>query len=204
MQKELPLQNNRSSDRKSALFTFFVLLVIAIAVMRIVFNVIYFKVYVVGDSMKSTLNGVASEIYSGGDYVYAFRGQNPRHGDIVVIKTEEKNIIKRVIALGGDCVELKDGVLYLNDKIKEEPYVLDKYNTPSENNYERVRVPEGCMFCLGDNRDNSQDSRSEKYGFFSVSNTIGIVADWSLSCKKTLTAVNTFFDYTVPEALGLK
>ena len=204
MQKELSLEKNRTADRKNTLFTVFVLVVIALAVLRIAFNVTYVKVYVVGYSMESTLTGVPDARYRGGDYVYAFRDHNPRHGDIVVVKTDEKPIIKRVVALGGDSVELREGVLYLNDKVKEEPYVLAENNTPSENNYNKVKVPQGYMFCLGDNRNVSVDSRSEKYGFISLNNIIGIVADWSMSCKSTLTAINTFFDYTVPEAFGFK
>lgn len=206
MQKELLIITNKSDARKNALFTVFACVVIVLAFLRIVFNVAYLKVYVIGYSMESTLTGVPDEKYSGGDYVYAFRSQNPRRGDIVVVQTKDKTrpIIKRVIALGGDSVELKEGVLYLNGEAKEEPYVLAANNTPSENNYPETRVPEGCMFCLGDNRNVSVDSRSEKYGCIQLKNIMGIVADWSLSFKGTLTDINTFFDYTLPEAFGIK
>lgn len=201
MQDELILGNNRHSNVKNTLLTVFLCIVIVFALFRILFNAIYLKVYVVGDSMEATLKGAYDTRYSGGDYVYAFKSQNPRHGDIVVVKTQSKNIIKRVVALGGDWVELKEGVLYLNDEAQPEPYVLAENNTPSENNYDRVQVPQGCVFCLGDNRDNSNDSRSEQYGFIDLNSIIGIVADWSLSFKGVITSVNTFFDYTLPQAM---
>ena len=202
MQRELSTLRGSSSDKKNTLLTVILSIIFALVALRLTFNVMYVKVYVIGYSMESTLSGVPDVKYSGGDYVYAFRSHKPRYGDIVVIQTEEKPIIKRVVALGGDWVELREGVLYLNDKVVDEPYVLPQNNTPSENNYEKVKVPKGHMFCLGDNRNVSVDSRSEKYGFIDVNNIIGIVADWSLSYKSALTALNTFFDYTLPQAFG--
>ena len=202
MQRELPILRGSSSDKKNTLFTVILSIIFAFVALRLAFNVTYVKVYVIGYSMESTLSGVPDVRYSGGDYVYAFRSHKPRYGDIVVIQTEEKPIIKRVVALGGDWVELREGVLYRNGKVVDEPYVLPQNNTPSENNYGKVQVPKGRMFCLGDNRNVSVDSRSEKYGFMDVNNIIGIVADWSLNFKSTLTAINTFFDYTLPQAFG--
>ncbi|MDE6074896.1 MAG: signal peptidase I, partial [Clostridia bacterium] len=140
----------------------------------------------------------------GGDYVYAFRTSNPKRGDIVVIETDTKTIIKRVIALGGDTVELKEGVLYLNGEEVEESYVSEENNTPSENSYAQIVVPEGTMFCLGDNRDVSVDSRSETYGCMPVSWTAGVVADWSMSFKGAITSFNCFIDFTLPEMFGGK
>lgn len=176
--------------------------VIVLAVFRVAFGVTYFKVYVIGASMEGTLNGAASEDVLGGDYVYAYHSSSPRRGDIVIIDTgakPAKPIIKRVIALGGDEVEIVDGVLYLNGKIVDEPYVLSENNT-SKSNYPKTTVADGEMFFLGDNRDVSVDSRSKKYGMMPVAKTIGIVADWSMSLKGAVTAFNTFFEFTLPDA----
>ena len=182
--------------------------ILVAAVLRVAFGIAYFKVYVVGPSMSSTLVGAPNKDSKGGDYVYAFRSSNPKRGDIVVIDTKTNTkthtIIKRVIALGGDTVELKEGVLYLNGEVVDEAYVLDENNTPSENSYAQIVVPEGKMFCLGDNRDVSLDSRSETYGCMPVSWTAGVVADWSMSFKSAITAFNCFFDFTLPEMFGGK
>lgn len=175
-------------------------LLIVFAVARIMLSLCYFKVYVVGSSMSSTLSGAPDKSKEGGEYVYAFKSDHPRRGDIVIVETDKKTLIKRVVALGGDTVELREGVLYLNGEVKEEPYVDAANNTPSMNNFAEIKVPAGCMFCLGDNRDVSVDSRSEEYGCMPLEWTAGIVADWSMSCKGAITAFNTFFDFTLPNA----
>ncbi|MCM1546267.1 MAG: signal peptidase I [Clostridiales bacterium] len=160
------------------------------------FNISYFRVYVVGTSMEGTLTGAESKYTDGGDYLYAFRTSSPRRGDIVVIENGNEPIIKRLIALGGDTVELKAGVLYLNGDEVKEAYVDAANNTDAaRNTYPETVVPEGYMFFLGDNRDVSVDSRSEKYGMLPVSKIMGVVANWSLSFKGAVTSFNTFFDF---------
>ena len=62
--------------------------------------------------------------------------------------------IKRVIALPGETVEIKDGFVYINGKPLSEPYVLD----PPRYTMKQLEVPKGYCFVLGDNRDNSNDS----------------------------------------------
>jgi signal peptidase I len=94
-----------------------------------------------------------------------------RRGDIVVFKypeEPERDFIKRVIGLPGDVVELRAKQVYINGQPLDEPYV--HYLTPAgsggevtsadvRERYGPVTVPEGQYFVMGDNRDNSQDSR---------------------------------------------
>ena len=93
-----------------------------------------------------------------------------RRGDIVVFKfpeDPERDFIKRVIGLPGDTIELKQKRVYLNGKRLDEPYV--QYLSPPEESsgedydvrvrYGPVTVPDDHYFMMGDNRDNSQDSR---------------------------------------------
>lgn len=199
MQKKSLNFKNEGSNALQVLATVILGLLVAFALFRIFFGINYFGVYVVGASMEGTLNGAESKYSEGGDYVYAMRSANPRRGDIVVIKidSEPDPIIKRVIALGGDTVALKEGVLYLNGVEVSEPYVDARNNSADDkrNTYPETVVPEGYMFFLGDNRNVSVDSRSDKYGMMPVSKTLGVVANWSMSCKGTVTAVNTFFDF---------
>ncbi len=98
----------------------------------------------------------------------------PRRGDVVVFKYPEdprRDFIKRCVAVAGDTVQIRNKQLYLNGKAMEEPYVVHKDpftwpNDPSIRPSQRLRdnfgpftVPPGTIFCLGDNRDNSLDSR---------------------------------------------
>ena len=94
-----------------------------------------------------------------------------RRGDIVVFKypdEPQRDFIKRVIGLPGETVELRDKKVLVNGRPLEEPYVhfLDSSHPASEvtsfdvrERYGPVQVPQGQYFVMGDNRDNSQDSR---------------------------------------------
>jgi signal peptidase I len=102
-----------------------------------------------------------------------------RRGDIVVFKypeEPERDFIKRVIGLPGDRLELRSKVLYINDQPLQESYahyatppVADEFGASGDlrESYGPVTVPAGQYFMMGDNRDNSEDSRY--WGFLPAS-----------------------------------
>lgn len=75
-----------------------------------------------------------------------------------VLEFNKTSYIKRVIGVAGDKIKIEEGKVYLNDKILEEPY-LDEGTKTEGGIYTDIVVPEGYVFVMGDNRDQSTDSR---------------------------------------------
>ena len=92
-----------------------------------------------------------------------------KRGDIVVFKypeEPEKDYIKRVIGLPGEVLEVRDRRVYIDGKPLDETYTIHRNPrglNADQDNYPPTRIPENSLFCMGDNRDNSKDSRS--WGF---------------------------------------
>jgi signal peptidase I len=93
-------------------------------------------------------------------------------GDVIVFAPpkesgEKDDFIKRLIGLPGDTVEVKDGKLYVNDEPQDEPYLAE----PMRYTYNKVKVPEGKIFVMGDNRNDSLDSHV--WGFADIKSVKG-------------------------------
>jgi signal peptidase I len=146
-----------------------------------------------------------------------------RRGDIVVFKypdEPERDFIKRVIGLPGETLELRNKRVYIDGEPLDEPYVHFLDPTPSgeatsfdvRERYGPVRVPEGQFFVMGDNRDNSQDSRY--WGFLPAEYVKGraLVIYWSYDgsrdsphanpLARLASVVTNFFTGTRWERLG--
>lgn len=96
----------------------------------------------------------------------------PQRGDIVVLvdpHEPQTDLIKRVIGLPGETVQISEGHVYINNHLLLEPYI----KTPWHDNKAAITVPDGEYFVMGDNRDNSLDSRSSQVGFIPRDNIIG-------------------------------
>ena len=103
----------------------------------------------------------------------------PAKGDIVIVDSESlgKPIVKRVIAEGGDTVDIdfETGEVKVNGELLDEPYINDLTKRDEEGHVYPVTVPENCYFVMGDNRMNSLDSRSAAVGFVPEDEIMGKV-----------------------------
>ena len=142
------------------------------------------ELYIVdGPSMRPTLQSQERLVVN--KFIYSLRA--PEKGEILVFKyprDQSRDFIKRVIATPGDTIEIKDGRVYVNDQMQSEDYILEK--TRSE--YPKSTVPEGTVFVMGDNRNNSEDSRFADVGFvpYSLIKGKAMLVFWPFSQFKTL------------------
>lgn len=111
-----------------------------------------------------------------------------KRGDVVVFPYPEKpskNFVKRVVGLGAEVIEIRDKQVYINDVPLDEPYKInvDKRIFPRESqvrdNLGPIHIPENSLFVMGDNRDESNDSRF--WGFVEIDKVQGKVTEiyWS-------------------------
>lgn len=147
--------------------------------------------YIPSESMENTLMGheagtnpATGETHTDTvhDHIFVnklvYRYSEPQHGDIIVFRAPkaadmeaersgrppvENVLIKRLIGLPGDTIEVKDGAVYRNGQRLDEPYIKEPMNAPSENAkfavHEPLKLGPGQLFVMGDNRNDSNDSR---------------------------------------------
>lgn len=129
-------------------------------------NFITARIRVDGQSMEPTFHN--------GDYVVvnrlAYQIGDIERGDVVVFPyplDPQRDLIKRVIGLPGDRVSVISGIVYVNDAALQEEYISE----PPVDSMSQVTVPDGYVFLMGDNRNDSQDSRS--WGPVAIDKLIG-------------------------------
>jgi signal peptidase I len=149
------------------------IIVVAIILAFIIRTFIAEPRYIPSESMYPTLQTGDRLVVEKVSYYF----NPPQAGDIIVFEPpiqlqlqgyeKAQAFIKRIIAKGGETVAVRDGKVYVNNQPLEEDYILEKphYNLQS------VQVPQGYLFVMGDNRNNSNDSHV--WGFLPEKNIIG-------------------------------
>lgn len=152
---------NSNGQSRSDLFDWVQCLVAALLICVLFFAFFIRIIGIIGDSMNPTFEDGDSVVISNLFY-------QPKQGDIVVLRKvsfQNEPIIKRVIATEGQTVEIdfNEGIVSVDDKPLSEPYILElTYNQLDFDG--SVTVPENQVFVMGDNRNNSLDSRFELIG----------------------------------------
>ena len=159
-QNEAAAQDAKKTERGWESLAFLHDMVYLLAIVTILFTFFFRLVAVDGSSMYPTLVDK--------DYLVLesnFLYRDVKQGDIVVLKVDyfEKPIVKRVIATGGQTVDLQNGKVVVDGVVLDEPYTENKVSEPFEKTAVSISypytVPEGYLWVMGDSRTNSQDSR---------------------------------------------
>lgn len=168
----------RSSDKDKvrSIVEWVAVVVGALVVALVVKTFLFQAFYIPSASMEPTLEK--------GDRVLVNKLSYDLHdvnrGDVVVFElpTDKvgpdgiKDLIKRVVGLPGEVIETRDGEVYIDGKLLKEPY-LPEGTTTDHPPIEKQTIPDGHVFVLGDNRDNSADSRFPGRGPVPIDSIIG-------------------------------
>ncbi len=177
---EYDAQPKRNNKKRIITTVICVLLVVILAITA----ALLVKKYVIttfivdGISMYPTLDGGNKGLHEGsseqertnGDLLYLNKIASIERNDIVVFYSSalSQYLVKRVIAIGGDHLEIKNNKVYVNGVLLDEPYInVEGMSTEDLD----VVIQEGYIFCMGDNRNHSTDSRS--FGQISIDDVVG-------------------------------
>ena len=169
------------SQSKSELLEWIQAIVIAVVLALLIRTFLFEVIQIEGSSMMPTFHEKDRVVVDR----LTYRFSAPKRGDVVIFKNPDDmslNYIKRVIAVPGETVEVKDGKVYVNDEPLSEPYIQE----PPLDYFEKVTVPQNTIFVLGDNRNHSRDSRDPSVGFIPTVNILGKakLKIWPLSDMK--------------------
>lgn len=158
-------------------------IVVAVVIAFVIRSFVVEPYLVEGPSMRPTLQSAERLLVN--KFIYRLRA--PERGEILVFqypRDPSRDFIKRVIAVPGDTIQIKEGLVYVNSQLLNESYILSK----TRGSYPLREVPEGHIFVMGDNRNNSEDSRFADVGMvpYSLIKGKAMFVFWPVDHIKTL------------------
>ena len=147
-------------------------LVFVLAALILVFTFVVRIIVVSGSSMENTLQ-------NGDSMLVWCLGYEPKQGDVVVLTQrsyQNDSLVKRVIATAGQRVDIdyETSTVYVDGVALQEDYIKEAMEIPNYGEgLNHVTVPEGCIFVMGDNRNDSADSRYPSIGIIDTRSVIG-------------------------------
>jgi signal peptidase I len=185
----IPVEEEEKPSRLRAFLLETLETLILAAVLFLIINTLTARIRVDGSSMIPSL--VHNNYVIVNRLAYKF-GEIER-GDVVVFKfphNKEEDYIKRVIALPGEKIEISNGSVQINGQALEEPYL----RAPILADYSAVTVPQEMVYVMGDNRNDSSDSR--RWGSLSIEDIIGkaVFVYWPFSDF----GVIEHYDFSIP------
>ncbi len=153
------------------IFSWVKVIVLAVAIALVCNYFIIINAYVPSGSMNDTIATKSRMI--GFRFSYWFK--DPKRGDIIIFRypddpTGKEIFTKRIIGLPGETVEIVGGTVYIDGEALEESYLKEE---PIKADFGPYTVPEESYFCLGDNRNNSNDSRRWQNTYVSRDKILG-------------------------------
>lgn len=158
MEEKNKEKTNKLKNIRHTIVVYLTIAVTTIVALTVLYTQVLINAYIPSESMETTL--MIGDMVIGNRLAYKF-GNTPERFDISIFYAPDKEnslYIKRIIGMPGEKVTIKDGNVYINDNPKplDDSFIREKMEVEPDAEF---NVPEDCYFMLGDNRNNSLDSR---------------------------------------------